>query len=229
MLDDCSRLQAGCRLYPRECIASYLDFFQRAFETYGLPLETHVDRAGFFVADSGQPTQLARRLKFYDISFVTANSPEAKGKVERIHLVWPDRFPAYFAGEGIGPGADFETLNAHVARLMERRNAHEIHRALATTPRNAWARAIAEGRCKLRPVPCDGRLELVWVEWPRTWAGPRGHVSWGERSRPAQCARGTKVWLCQHPCGAVSVVLNKPAHGPHPILLYTDHPHFLRP
>ena len=227
MLDDCSRLQVGCRLYPRECIASYLDFFRRAFETYGLPLEIYVDQARFFVADSGQPTQLARRLKFYDISFVTANSPEAKGKVERIHLVWQDRLPAYFAGEGIGPEADCETLNAHVARLVERRNTREIHREIATTPRNAWDRAVAEGRNKLRPVPRDGWWELVWSEWTRTRVGPRGRVALGERQLPTQCANGTKVWLCCHPCGAVSVVLNKPDHSTHPVILYTDHPTLL--
>ena len=228
MLDDCSRLQVGCRLYPRECIASYLDFFRRAFETYGLPLEIYVDQARFFVTDSGQPTQLARRLKFYDISFVTANSPEAKGKVERIHLVWQDRLPACFAGEGIGPEADYETLNAHVARLVERRNTREIHREIATTPSDAWNRAVAEGRNKLRPVPCDGWWELVWSEWTRTLAGPRGRVALGERYLPTQCANGTKVWLCRHPCGAVSVVLNKPERGTHPVILFTDHPTLLR-
>ena len=90
MLDDCSRLQVGCRLYPRECVVTYLDFFRRAFETYGLRLEIYVDRVHFFVSDSGLPTQLSRRLKFYDISLLTANSPEAKGKIERVHLVWQE-------------------------------------------------------------------------------------------------------------------------------------------
>ena len=136
--------------------------------------------------------------------------------------------PAYFASEGIGSEADFETLNAHVARLVERRNTREIHREIATTPRDAWDRAVAEGRCKLRPVPRDGWWELVWSEWTRTLAGPRGRVALGERFLPTQCANGTKVWLCRHPCGAVSVVLNKPEHGTLPIILYTDHPHLLR-
>ena len=35
MVDDCSRMQVGCRLYRRETVASYLDLFNRAFTRYG--------------------------------------------------------------------------------------------------------------------------------------------------------------------------------------------------
>ena len=63
------------------------------------------------------------------------NAPEAKGKIGRIHLVWQDRLPAYFQGEGIGPDTSFETLNDHVGQLVERRNGHEIHREIGTTRR----------------------------------------------------------------------------------------------
>lgn len=227
MLDDCSRLQVGCRLYPRECIPAYLDFFSRAFSRHGLPLEIYVDQARFFRTDSGELTQLAKRLKFYDISFVFADSPEAKGKIERVHLVWQDRLPAYFAGEGIGPDATFELLNEHVGRLVDRRNAHELHREIGTTPQSAWTRAVAEGRSKLRPVPRDGWWELVWSEWTRATVGPRGRVAVDNRFCPTQCANGTKVWLCRHPDGAVSVVLNKPEHGVHPVILFTNHPALL--
>ena len=224
MLDDCSRMQVGCRLYPRECIPAYLDFFPRAFERYGLPLEIYVDQASFFRTENGELTQLAKRLKFYDISFVFANSPEAKGKIERIHLVWQDRLPAYFQGEGIGPDTSFETLNDHVGQLVERRNGHELHREIGTTPQAAWDTAMKEGRNKLRPVPRDGWWPLVWSEWTRTVVGPRGRVLVGPGYCPTSCAAGTKVWLCRHPCGSVSVVLNKPEHGVHPVILFSNHP-----
>ena len=81
------------------------------------------------------------------------------------------------------------------------------------------------GRCNLRPVPRDGWWELVWSEWPRTLVGPRARVVLGDRHLPTQCANGTKVWLCRHPCGAVSVVLNKPSHG---TILFTAHPPLFR-
>ncbi|MBQ7252341.1 MAG: transposase family protein [Kiritimatiellae bacterium] len=227
MIDDCSRLQVGCRLYSRECIPAYPDFFKRAFERHGLPLEIYVDRAGFFVSGSGNPTQLAKRLKFYDVSFVTANSPEAKGKIERVHLVWQDRLPAYFQGEGTGSGMTFEILNEHATALAEYRNGHEIHREIGMTPQAAWDRAVAEGRSKLRRVPRDGWWELVWAEWTRGVAGPRGRVAVGDGCVPTQCANGTKVWVCRHAGGETSVVLNAPAHGEPPVVLFTNHPALL--
>lgn len=35
MVDDCSRVIVGARLYPRECLLAYMDFLPRAFESMG--------------------------------------------------------------------------------------------------------------------------------------------------------------------------------------------------
>ena len=225
MLDDCSRVQVGCRLYLRECVRSYLDLFYRAFSRYGLPLEVHVDKAGFFRGDDGGLTQLGKRLKFYDVSFVFANAPESKGKVERIHLVWQDRLPAYFEREGIDIDTPLAAINDHVDALVDYRNGFEIHREIGMTPDEAWGRAIQEGRSKLRAIPQDGWWELVWSEWSRTVVGRRGRVSLADgRFCPTECANGTKVWLCRHVDDTLSIVLNKPEHGVRPSILFSNNP-----
>ena len=224
MLDDCSRVQVGCRLYARECVPSYLDLFYGAFSRYGLPLEIYVDKAGFFRGENGELTQLGRRLKFFDISFVFANSPESKGKIERVHLVWQDRLPAYFGREGIGADTPLQTLNEHVASLVDHRNGFEVHREIGMTPDAAWDMAVREGRCKLRPVPQDGWWELVWSEWSRVTVGLRGRVPLDGRFCPTECASGTRVWLCRHIDGTVSVVLNKPEHKVRPVILFSNNP-----
>ena len=228
MLDDCSRVQVGCRLYARECVPSYLDLFYGAFSRYGLPLEIYVDKAGFFRGENGELTQLGRRLKFFDMSFVFANSPESKGKIERVHLVWQDRLPAYFGREGIGPDTPLQTLNEHVARLVDHRNGFEVHREIGMTPDAAWNMAVREGRCKLRPVPQDGWWELVWSEWSRATVGLRGRVPLDGRFCPTECASGTRVWLCRHIDGTASVVLNKPEHGVRPVILFSNNPRVRR-
>jgi hypothetical protein len=43
MLDDCSRLFVGSKLYDRELLLSYLDFLPAAFLAYGRPLQIYVD------------------------------------------------------------------------------------------------------------------------------------------------------------------------------------------
>ena len=223
MLDDCSRVQVGCRLYLRECVRSYLDLFYRAFSRYGLPLEIYVDKAGFFRGENGELTQLGRRLKFYDVSFVFANAPESKGKIERIHLVWQDRLPAYFEREGIDIDTPLAAINDHVDALVDYRNGFEIHREIGMTPDEAWRKAIQEGRSKLRAIPQDGWWELVWSEWSRTVVGRRGRVSLADgRFCPTECANGTKVWLCRHIDGTLSIVLNKPEHGVRPSILFSN-------
>ena len=197
MVDDCSRMQVGCRLYRRETVASYLDLFYGAFTRYGLPLEIYVDKAGFFRSESGELTQLGKRLKFFDVSFVFANSPESKGKIERVHLVWQDRLPAYFEREGIDIDTPLATVNDHVDALVDYRNGFETHREIGMTPDEAWDKAIREGRSKLRAIPQDGWWELVWSEWSRTTVGLRGRVPVDGRFCPTECANGTRVWLCR--------------------------------
>ena len=142
MVDDCSRMQVGCRLYQRETVASYLDLFYRSFTRYGLPLEIYVDKAGFFRNDDGSLTQLGRRLKFVDVSFVFANTPEAKGKIERVHQVWQERLPAYAAREGITGDTPLEEVNEQLDCLVDYRNGFERHRELHDVPLNVWTDKI---------------------------------------------------------------------------------------
>ncbi len=224
MLDDCSRMQVGGRLYARETVASYLDLFYWAFGRYGLPLEIYVDRASFFRKDDGTLTQLGRRLKFLDVSFVFANSPEAKGKVERLHQVWQERLPAYAAHEGITGATPLEDVNDHLACLVDYRNGFETHRDLRSTPLDAWERAVAEGRCKIRQPPRDGWWELLWAEWKGVVIGRRGRLLVGDTPCTTECASGTRAWSCLHLDGTVSLVLNRPERGVRPKVVFSNNP-----
>ena len=224
MIDDCSRMQVGCRLYRSENVPAYLDLFYRAFTRYGLPLEIYVDKASFFRNDDGSLTRLAQRLKFLDVSFIFANTPEAKGKIERVHQVWQDRLPAYAAHEGITAQTPLEDVNDHLECLVDHRNGFEIHRELHDTPQNVWDKAVKEGRCKIRQPPRDGWFELLWAEWKCMRIGPRGRLLVDGVLCPTECANGTKVWVCRHVDGTVSLVLNKPIAGTVPQVVFTNNP-----
>ena len=224
MIDDCSRMQVGCRLYRSECMNAYLDFFYRAFTRYGLPLEIYVDKASFFKGEDGSLTQLGKRLKLYGVSFVFANTPESKGKIERVHQVWQDRLPAYAVREGITAQTPLEDVNDHLECLVDYRNAYEDHRELRMTALEAWDKAIGEGRCKLRPPPRDGWWELVWAEWTRATVGRRGRLLVDGILCPTECANGTRVWVCRHVDGTISLVVNKPDLNTVPQVVFTNNP-----
>lgn len=143
MIDDCSRMQVGCRLYRSECVNAYMDLFYRAFTRYGLPLEVYVDRASFFRGEDGNLTQLGKRLRLYGVSFVFANTPEAKGKIERVHQVWQDRLPAYAAREGVTGDTPLEDVNGHLDCLVD------YPQRIRGAPRasHVGTRSVGQGGC----------------------------------------------------------------------------------
>lgn len=225
MLDDCSRLQVGCALYRNENVPAYLHFLHGAFMQYGLPLEIYVDHAGIFAGNKEDSvTRIAQRLKFYDVSFVFANTPEAKGKVERIHQVWQDRLPPYFALNGLTPSSDLEEVNAHITALREHRNMHERHRELGMTPQTACDKATEQGRNKLRPVPKEPWWNYVWSSWHSVIVAVGGRVHFNQDTFPTQATPGTRVALCEHLDGAVSILKERPDKEKRPVVLFSNRP-----
>ena len=225
MIDDCSRLQLSCDLYQYEQISSYIRTLHKAFMKYGLPLQIYVDQASFFRASSPERlTHLGARLKFYDISFVLANSPEAKGKVERIHQVWQSRLPAYFQVNHLTAQTPLNVINEHLDLMRIHRNENETHREISDTPLNVWNQSIRQHHTKLRPVPKDPWWKYVWSDWISATVGPKGKVAFGNLSLPTQAKNGTRVWICVHVDNSFSVLANKPMSTKYPIVLFSSKP-----
>ena len=223
MLDDCSRLQVGGTLYARENLAAYIHFLKTAFEAHGLPLQIYVDQASFFMSPKeGGVTRLANRLRFYDISFVFAHSPEAKGKVERLHGFWQCRLPAFFAKNGVP--ATLEEGNQRLAVLIAWRNGHEVHRETGMRASGAWAKALAEGRARMRARPPCPWWEYVWSEMEGAEVLPRGRVRIGLEDVPVRAAVGRRVILCRHVDGFHRVLERMPEKGALPVVLFTNRP-----
>jgi len=226
MVDDASRVQVGIRLCLNETLADYVAFMRRSFESRGLPLALYVDNAAFFRSPTdGSPTGLGRRLAFYGVSLLFASTPQAKGKVERIHQVWQDRLPPFFRHNGFTPDTALADVNAAVEALAAHRNAHETHREVGMAPQKAWDAALAEGRSKLRSVPEDGWWPYVWSLWRNAVVGERGRVFHKGLSFPTQARRGEKVVLCEHDGGHYSVIKALPENpATHPAVLFTSLP-----
>ena len=220
MLDDCSRLFVGSKLYERELLLSYLDFLPAAFLTYGRPLQLYVDyHSIFFTKTPDALTQLGSALGFYDISFLYAPTPQAKGKIEREHQFWQKRLPPYFASEQI---SDVQEANSHIDALRLHRNANETHRELKLTAQKAWDMAKKDNRSVLRPAP-----RCPW--WPYVWSlrtplkiGADGRIPIGTQRIRLEHPRGSSVVLCLHPSGHHSVLAAQPAKNLKPALLFTN-------
>ncbi len=222
MLDDCSRLFTGSKIYERELLLSYFDFLPAAFLAHGRPLQIYVDyHSIFFTHDPDGLTQLGGALKFYDICFRYAPTPQAKGKIERAHQYWQGRLPAYFASEKI---TELTDANPQIDALRAHRNKHEIHRELRQTPQRAWEQAKKEKRSVLRPAPRCAWWDYVWSVRTLIKVGSDGRVPIGTQRLRIEKPPKTKVVLCLHPSGHHSVLAAPPNPKQKPALLFTNRP-----
>ena len=226
MIDDASRLQVGVRLCRSEDLAAYIDFLRRAFQAHGLPLALYVDNAAVFAPrKDGSPSALGLRLALCGVSLIYANSPQAKGKVERVHQVWQDRLVPHFRLMGYTPQSDLAEINSAIDSLARHRNSRESHREIGSTPLAAWRRAEAENRSKLRPVPKDGWWPHIWSLWHNVTASTRGTIFHNGLRFPTQRLRnGEKAILCEHFSGHYSVIKGLPGTSRHPDILFTNLP-----
>lgn len=206
MIDDCSRVMTGTRLYPRECLLAYLDFLRQSFETYGLPTCLYVDfHSFFFTALPEMLTYLGEVLQWLGISFKYAPTPQAKGKVERQHLFWQNRLPAFFAAERI---AQIQPANVQIDELRNHHNDQEVHRELGMTPAAAWRKARRADRSVLRPVPTTAWWTYLWTNRSTVKASLDGTVMLGPSRIRLPHARGQRFTHCQHPDGSFTLVAN---------------------
>jgi transposase len=102
MIDDASSKRMA-RLSEQETIFAAMELLQQWIKRYGIPLALYTDKKNVYVvdektreraADSGEEvlTHFGRACKKLGIEIITAHSPEAKGRVERSHGTYQDRF-----------------------------------------------------------------------------------------------------------------------------------------
>jgi transposase len=105
-----------------EATASYFEATRRYIEGYGKPRAFYADRAAVFrspAANRHAPTQFQRALDELGIELICANSPQAKGRVERINRTLQDRLVKALRMDGI---ASIEAANAWCLQFVDRYN-----------------------------------------------------------------------------------------------------------
>ena len=217
IIDDCSRLVTGARLYAREVLPSYYDILPRAFLQHGLPLALYVDYHSFFHTHTPDAlTELGRALHFYGVSLLYAPTPEAKGKVERLHHYWQNRLPALFGAEGIH---EIEAANVMLEELRAHHNSEENHRELDMTAQQAWNRAKRAKRNALRACKRCPWWHYIWSSRTSVRVGDDGRVPIAGQRYNVKAAPGTRLVHCTHTNGSTSILANKPDKKQRPKLL----------
>jgi transposase len=165
MIDDASS-RVFCRFYESEDTASAFDLFGRYVKKCGLPTALYVDKDSIYrvndplAREHGRQrgrmplTQFGRAMEQVGVEVICANSPQAKGRVERTNGTLQDRLVKALRLAGI---STMEKANGFLQREFLREHNRRFM-CVASGPANVH-----------RKVPCDLVLsDVLCVQETRT-------------------------------------------------------------
>jgi len=119
-LDDATRKVPVAEFFLTEDAYGYFRLLRRLLRRYGVPLSFYGDRHGVFVrhdehwsveeqlSGKRQPTQFGRALEQLGVTYIAANSPQAKGRIERLWGTFQDRLSSELR---LARAADLDAAN----------------------------------------------------------------------------------------------------------------------
>jgi len=139
-VDDATSRLVELRFVQSESTFDYFEATRSYLECHGKPVAFYSDQASVFrvtnspVRENGGVTQFGRALSELNIDIICANTPQAKGRVERAHLTLQDRLVKELRLAGI---STIEGANAFAPAFIDSYNArfgrdpmsdHDAHR-----------------------------------------------------------------------------------------------------
>lgn len=118
-IDDATSELGALRFVPAETTQAYMEALEDYLSAYGRPVALYSDRHSIFRVNhadrEGELTQFSRALKTLDIGAIHANTPQAKGRVERANQTLQDRLVKELRLRGI---SDINAANAFAAEFI---------------------------------------------------------------------------------------------------------------
>jgi len=123
-IDDATSRITNLHFVPQECTLGYMQSLYGHIQQYGMPMELYSDRHGIFRVNIGEArddmhSQFGRALATLGIGSICANSPQAKGRVERANGVLQDRL---LKAMRIARIDTIDAANAWLPSFMQRHN-----------------------------------------------------------------------------------------------------------
>jgi hypothetical protein len=152
-VDDATSRLMEIRFVDSESTFDYFAATQSYLKSHGKPVAFYSDQASIFrITGSGSRevdglTQFSRALSELNIDIVCANSPQAKGRVERAHLTLQDRLVKELRLRDISTQ---EAANAYASEFMEDYN-------------KRFAKEPLSNHDAHRPVREDENLALIFT------------------------------------------------------------------
>jgi len=207
-IDDATGQLLELWFVPEETTFAYFAASRHYFERYGKPVAFYSDKHGIFRVNQEQTsglsdgiTQFGRAMQALDIQIICANSPQAKGRVERANQTLQDRLVKELRLQDI---SDIDTANAFLPQFRE-----DFNRRFAVQPRSSHDAH--------RPLLKTENLDLILTRQKSGTLSKNLTVQYHkviyqiQSNRPDYALRNAKVTICEHATGKVMILYqNKP-------------------
>ncbi len=122
-IDDATSALITARFFPVETTDAYFETVKEHFKRYGMPMSYYSDRHSIFrinhpdCTGENKMSQFERAMSKLGIELINANSPQAKGRVDRMNKTLQDRLVKELRLEWI---SDIGTANRFYGRIYSR-------------------------------------------------------------------------------------------------------------
>ena len=201
-IDDATGRLMELYFTPGETTFSYFAATQRYLPRYGKPVAFYSDKNSIFkvnipnaLTGSGM-TQFGRAMKELDIEIICANTPQAKGRVERVIEVLQDRLVKEMRLRGI---SNIEVANEYTLEYITEYNArfavqprssHDAHRPLLPSADLALIFTKQEQRILSKNLTLQYEKVIYQIQ----------------TSRPSYAMRKAPVTVCEDAQGKVTIL-----------------------
>ncbi len=206
-IDDATGKLVGLQFVEHESFHSYACLVKAYFERYGKPVAFYSDKHGIFRVNQASVgagealTQFGRAMQNLEIQILCANSPQAKGRVERANQTLQDRLVKEMRLRSI---SNMEQGNAYLAEFLADfnqrfavppRSQHDAHRPLTRLENLAQILSWQEIRMVSKNLTFQFKKVVYQIQ----------------TKRPTYALRNAQVTVCEDATGQVTLLYkNKP-------------------
>jgi len=188
-----------------ETFFAYCEAVWHYVERYGKPVAFYNDKHGIFKVNQRRPvglssglTQFGRAMQELDIKILCANTPQAKGRVERANLTLQDRLVKELRLRSI---SDMQSANAYLPEFQDDfnkrfavvpRSNHDAHRPLLPTENLGLILTRQESRTLTKNLTVHYNNVIYQIQ----------------TQRPTYAMRHAKVTVCENAQGEIIILYN---------------------
>jgi transposase len=201
-IDDATGKLVGLLFAEHESFHSYASLAKAYFERYGKPVAFYSDKHGVFrvnqvsIGAGDAVTQFGRAMQELEIQILCANTPQAKGRVERANQTLQDRLVKEMRLRGI---SSLEQGNAYLPEFIEDfnqrfcvppRSTHDAHRPLTALENLGYILAWQEPRIVSKNLTVQFKKVVYQIQ----------------TDRPSYALRNAQVTVCEDAAGQVAIL-----------------------